>query len=268
MRKQINIGLIGYRFMGKVHSIALQSLPLLFDLEVKPEMKVICGVKDDVAEAAEKYGWESYEKSWEKVVTNPEIDIIDISSPGNTHKDIAIAAAENGKHIICEKPLSNNLNDAKQMYECAEKNNIKHMVNFNYRRIPAVNLVRKLINDGRLGDIYNFNAVYQQDWCLSEEFPYVWRFDKDMAGAGSLADKGSHIFDLARFLIGEFDELICTTEIFIKERNVPDSPGMKKQVTTDDAAVLIARLKNGILGMFETTRLSAGQRNNLLFEIN
>ena len=268
MKKQLNVGLIGHKFMGKAHSCALRDIPMFFDLDVKPVMKVICGVEDDLPQIAEKYGWESYEKSWEKVVNNPEIDIIAICTPGITHKEIAIAAANKGKHVICEKPLAMTLDEAKEMYECAEKNKVKHMIDFNYRRIPAVNLAKKLVNDGKLGQIYNFNAIYQQDWPLDENFPFVWRFDKVIAGAGSMADKGSHIIDLARFLVGEFEEISCTTEIFVKERPLPDNKDVKKEVTTDDAAVFTARFKNGALGLFQTSRMSAGHRNGLSFEIN
>lgn len=268
MKKRLNIGMIGHKFMGKAHSYALREIPLIFDLEVDPVMKVICGVEDDIAQAAEKYGWESYETSWEKVVDNPEIDIIDIASPGVTHKEIAVAAARKGKHILCEKPLAMTFDEAKEMYESAEENKVKHMVNFNYRRIPAVNLARKLVEEGKLGKIYNFNATYQQDWPLDEKFPFVWRFDKSIAGAGSLADKGSHVIDLARMLIGEFEEISCTTDIFVKERTLPGAGGSRKEVTTDDAAVFIARFKNGALGLFETSRMCAGHRNSLAFEIN
>jgi len=265
MKRRLNVGLIGHMFMGKIHSYALKNLETLYDLNVVPVMKTICGIEDDVAEFAKQFGWESYEHSWEKVVNDPEIDIINISSPGFTHVEIALAAAERGKHIFCEKPLANTLSEAEQMLAAVNKNGVKHMVDFNCRRIPAVNLAKKLVDEGSLGRIYHFNAIYQQDWPISEDFPYVWRFDKKLAGAGSMADKGSHIIDLARFLIGEFDEVACTTEIFLKERKDGDS---FKEVTTDDAAVFISRFKNGVLGLFETSRMSAGHRNNLQFEIN
>ncbi|MDO8685230.1 MAG: Gfo/Idh/MocA family oxidoreductase [Clostridiales bacterium] len=268
MKKKLNIGLIGHKFMGKAHSHALRDISMFFDPGVIPVMKVICGVEDDIVEVAEKYGWESCEKSWEKVVNNPEIDIIDIATPGITHKEIALAAVKNGKHVICEKPLAMTFKEAMEMYEAAEKSNVKHMVNFNYRRVPAVILANKLIDEGRLGKIYHFKAIYQQEWAADANVPFLWRFDKVMAGAGSMADKGSHIIDLARFLIGEIDEVAGTTEIFIKERSSLDRADVKNTVTTDDAAMFMARFKNGVLGLFETSRISVGHKNALFFEVN
>lgn len=267
-KKALNIGLIGHKFMGKAHSHALRDIMMFFDPGVVPVMKVICGIEDDIAEVAQKYGWESYEKSWERVVNNPEIDVIDIATPGVTHKEIAIAAAKNGKHIICEKPLANTFAEAKEMYEAVSSSGVKNVVNFNYRRVPAINLAKKLIDEGKLGRIYHFKAIYQQDWAADENVGYVWRFDKTMAGAGSMADKGSHIIDLARFLAGEICQVASATEIYIKERPALDGSGVRKNVTTDDAAVFIARFENGALGLFETSRISVGHKNALCFEVN
>lgn len=268
MKKNLNIGLIGHKFMGKAHSHALRDISMFFDLGAIPVMKVICGIEDDIKETAEKYGWMSYEKNWEKVVNDPDIDIITIATPGLLHKEIAIAAVNNGKHVLCEKPLAMTFVEAKEMYETAEKNNVKHMVNFNYRRIPAVNLAKKLIDEGRIGDIFHFKAIYQQEWAADENVPYIWRFDRDIAGAGSMADKGSHIIDLALFLIGEIYEVSSATEIFIKKRPALSNPEIKKTVTTDDAAIFIVRFKNGVLGLFETSRISVGHKNALSFEVN
>jgi predicted dehydrogenase len=267
MKKILNVGLIGHKFMGKAHSHALKDVSMFFDLEVKPVMKVICGLEDDIAQIAEKYGWERYEKSWENVVSDPEIDIIDISTPGYTHKDIAIAAAQNGKHIFCEKPLATSLEEARVMYETVEKYGVKHMVDFNYRCVPAIQLAKKIIIEGKLGKIYSFKGCYQQDWALSEELPLLWRMEKEKVGLGP-AEAGSHIIDIARFLIGDFSQVAGAMETFIKERYLPGQNKIKRPVTTDDEAVFISRFANGALGVFETSRMSAGRKNALSFEIN
>jgi len=264
MGKQLNVGLIGHRFMGKAHSNALRDLSMFFDPGAKVRMKVICGVEDDIAEAAEKYGWESYVTDWRDVVNDPEIDIIDISSTGATHRDIAVAAAEAGKHVLCEKPLSMTAAEAKDMYEAVRKHRVKNMVNFCYRRVPAVALAQEIIESGQLGEIYHFKAIYQQDW-VTEDCPYVWRFDKKLAGAGSMADKGSHIIDLARFLVGEIAEVAGMSDIFIKQHRVT---GKMKDVTTDDAAMFLTRFAGGAMGVFETSRVSTGYKNALQFEVN
>lgn len=267
MKDFLNVALIGHKFMGKAHSHAYKDVSMFFDMKAKPVMKVLCGIGDDLESTAKKYGWESWNDYWREVVADPEIDIIDICTPDNSHKDIAIEAARNGKHVICEKPLALTLDEAIEMYECAEKYKVKNMVNFVYRSVPAVRLAKKLIEDGRIGRIYHFKGIYQQDFSLSEEFPFVWRMDKNAAGAGTIADKGSHIIDLARYLVGEFDEVSCKSETFIKERLEPGT-GLKKAVTTNDAAVFISTFKNGALGLFETSNISAGRKNALLLEIN
>ena len=266
MSRKLNVGLIGHKFMGRAHSNALRDISMFFDAGAQPYMKVICGVEDDIAQAAEKYGWESYETDWRKVVDNPDIDIIDISSTGVTHMEIAVAAAKAGKHIICEKPLSMTAAEAKAMYDAVAENKVKHMVNFCYRRVPAVALAKELIESGQLGEIYHFKAIYQQDW-VDADCPYVWRFDKKLAGAGSMADKGSHIIDLARFLVGEITEVAGMSGIYIKQHKDP-ATGEMKDVTTDDAAMFLAKFECGAMGVFETSRISVGYKNALQFEVN
>ena len=267
MKKALNIALIGHKFMGKAHSHAYKDVSMFFELECKPVMKVLCGIGNDLESTALKYGWETCEESWEKVVADPEIDVIDICTPDNFHKDIAIAAARNGKHVICEKPLALTLAEAREMAECVEKYKVKNMVNFTYRGIPAVRLAKQLVDEGRIGRIYHFKGLYQQDFSLSEDFPFVWRMDRNAAGAGTMADKGAHIIDLARYLAGEIDEVSCKSGTFIKERVVPGT-AIRKEVTTNDAAVFICTFKNGALGLFETSNMSAGRKNALFFEIN
>jgi len=266
MGKQLNVGLIGHRFMGRAHSNALRDLSMFFDPGAKPRMKVICGVEDDIGEAAEKYGWENYVRDWHEVVGDPDIDIVDISSMGATHRDIAVAAAAAGKHVICEKPLSMTAAEAEDMYDAVQKHGVKNMVNFCYRRVPAIALAREIIESGQLGEIYHFKAIYQQDW-VNDKCPYVWRFDKKLAGAGSMADKGSHIIDLARFLVGEIKEVAGLSDIYIKQHKDPVTGDMK-DVTTDDAAMFVSRFDNGTMGIFETSRISTGYKNALRFEVN
>ncbi len=263
----LNVGLIGHKFMGRAHSHALHDMAMFFpEVAALPVRKVLCGIGEDLEAAARQYGWEQWTESWHDVIENPEIDIVDIATPGNTHCEIALAAAQAGKHVICEKPLALNAAEARAMLDAAERSGVRHMVNFNYRRVPAVALARKLIREGRLGDIYYFRATYWQDWPLDPQFPFLWRMDRNVAGAGSMADKGSHIVNLARFLVGEIEEIAAATEIFVKQR--PLAGGGMQPVTTDDAAAFLARFDCGALGLFGTSRMSAGHKNSLGFEIN
>ncbi len=277
MPKKIRVGMVGYKFMGKAHSHAYRDVSMFFKMKAIPVMKAICGrTEDAVAEAAKTYGWESYERSWEKLIERDDIDLIDIATPVSLHKDIAIAAAKKGKHILCEKPMAMNLNEAKQMLKAAEEAGIKHMIGFNYRRVPALVLAKRLIDEGTLGKIYHFRAMYLQDWIVDPDFPLVWRLRKEIAGSGALGDLGAHIIDLARFLIGEFDSVTCVTETFIRERPEPVSvtgltaeAGKKMgKVTVDDAAIAMAKFENGALGSFEVTRFAPGRKNCERIEVN
>lgn len=266
MKQPLRFGLIGHKFMGKAHSQALHDVPFFFETRFQPVRAVLCGLEDDLPEAAARYGWQRWTHSWREVVADPEIDVVVIATPGNTHCEIAIAAAEAGRHVICEKPLALDAEQAARMCQAVERAGVKHLVNFNYRRVPAVQLARQLIEQGRLGEIYYFRGTYWQDWPLDPAFPFVWRFDRAIAGAGSMADKGSHLVDLALFLVGDIVEVAATTEIFVHERPVPD--GIARTVTTDDAAAFLARFRNGALGLFGTSRMSAGHKNALGFEVN
>lgn len=265
MKRTINVGLIGHKFMGKAHSHALRDLAMFFSPGVEPVMKTLCGVGDDLEETARRYGWQSTTGRWEDVVEDPSIDAVSILTPGRLHCEMALAAAAHGKHILCEKPLALDAEEAASMYRAAEAAGVRHMVNFNYRRVPAIALARQWIEEGRLGRIYHFQGSYQQDWPLEAAFPFLWRFDKEVAGAGSMADKGSHVVDLACYLVGEFAEVAAATDIFVKER---DDAGTRRAVTTDDAAVFTARFQNGALGLFLTSRMSAGHKNRLAIEVN
>lgn len=264
--RTLTIGMIGHKFMGKAHSHAIRDVNMFFDTGVQLRMKTICGTNESVARSAERYGWESYETDWRKVVEDPQIDIIDISSPGATHMEIAVAAAEAGKHVICEKPLAMTAAEAERMYDAAKKSSVKNMVNFCYRRVPDVTLAKRLIDNGRIGEIYHFKASYQQDWAEADS-PYVWRFDKKLAGAGSMADNGSHIIDLARYLVGEITEVAAMSDILVRRHKDPVT-NENREVTTDDAAMFITRFEGGVMGTFETSRISAGYKNGLRFEVN
>lgn len=277
--KPFRFGMIGYKFMGKAHSHAYRDLPMFFPNAAKPVMKVICGRNEEgVKQAQHQFGWESYETDWRKVVESDEVDVIDINAPSDAHKEIALAAAAAGKHIFCEKPLALTLKDSREMLEAVEKAGVKHMVGFNYRFAPAVQLAKKLIDEGRIGQIYHFRGWFMQDWIIDPEFPLVWRLQKEIAGSGSHGDLGAHVIDLAHFLLGGISEVIGTSETFIKQRPMPESMtglsakggkgGPMGEVTVDDATLFLARFDNGALGSFEATRFAAGHRCTNSFEIN
>ena len=282
MAKKINVGMVGYKFMGKAHSHAYRDVAMFFKTETVPVMKVICGrTETAVSEAARRFGWEAYETSWEKLVQRQDIGLVDINTPNSTHREIAVAAAKAGKHILCEKPLAVSLAEAEEMLEAMRQAGVKHMVCFNYRKVPAVGLAKKLIEEGSLGKIYHFRAQYLQDWITDPEFPLVWRLKKEEAGAGAHGDLNSHIIDLARYLVGDFAKVVGMQETFIKKR--PELEVSEKlttglaaesrrpqlgEVTVDDATLFLARFKNGALGCFEVTRFANGRRNGLRFEIN
>lgn len=279
MDNTLNVGLIGYKFMGKAHSNAFQRIGMFFDPAVNIGMKCICGREEAwVRESAKKFGWESYETSWEKLMNREDIDMVDITAPSNAHKEIALAAAEKGKHIFCEKPLALNLKDAREMLNAVRNKGVKHQIGFNYRFAPAIQLAKKLVDEGKIGRIFHFRALYLQDWIIDPDFPLVWRLDKKVAGSGSLGDLGAHCIDLARFLVGDFDRVIGMNKTFIKERPlVGKMTGLsaqaqenapKGEVTVDDTTLFLAEFKNGAVGSFEATRFANGHRNGMSFEIN
>lgn len=278
-KRKINVALIGYQFMGKAHSNAYRQVARFFDdLEVEPVLKVICGRNEDnVRKAAQKYGWEEYDTSWERVVERKDIDLVDVSVPGNMHAPIAIAAANAGKMVLCEKPLANTLAEARQMYEAVQKNNVPNALCHNYRFAPAVQLAKQLIDEGRIGKIYHFRGTYLQDWIVDPNFPLVWRLQKEVAGSGAHGDLNAHLIDMARFLVGEIAEVSGMMETFIKQRpklaasddrlgGVASSE--MGEVTVDDAALFLVRFENGAIGSIEATRFALGRKNYNRFEIN
>ena len=281
--RELNIGMIGYRFMGKAHSFGLEAAPFFFRNGVRPVKKVICGRAEHlVKQAAEEFGWEEYTTDWKKVVSREDLDVIDIVTPTNLHKDIAIAALKAGKHVFCEKPLALNASQAKDMLDAAEKAGVVHMLGHNYRRVPAIALAKKMIEEGRLGRIYHFRGVYLQDWIMDPSFPVTWQLDKKTAGAGPHADLNSHIVDLARYLVGELDTVVGMEETFIKRRpkasvgetlNTMLTADGKIEteyadVTVDDTTAFLARFKNGAVGTFEASRFAGGRKNHERIEIN
>ncbi len=275
--KKLNVALIGYKFMGKAHSQAWRTVGRFFDLDAEPVMKVICG-RDAAAvgDFARRWGWESSSSDWHEAVARKDVDVVDISTPGYTHRDIAIAAAEAGKHVFCEKPLTFTVADAKAMLAAVRKAGVKHMVNFNYRRCPAVALARKMIISGQLGEIRHARFTYLQDWLVDPQFPMNWRLRAKDAGSGSHGDLGAHSIDLARFLVGEIGEVVGMKKTFITERPAEGtSHGISatagegtEKVTVDDASVFLAKFTGGAFGTFEATRLAPGRKNYNRFEIN
>ncbi len=267
MKREINVGIIGASFMGKAHSNAYANVSHYFDLPAKPVMRVACDTNpESLDRLVNQYGWQEKESSWKKLVERDDIDLIDICTPNLYHKEIAIAATKNGKHVICEKPLCMNTDEAKEMLDAAEKADVRHMTAFNYRRVPAIALAKKLIDNGKIGKIHHFNAVYYQDWLVDPKFPFVWRHDLKAGGSGAHGDMNAHTVDLARFLVGEIDTVTAMENIFIKERQKSDGSGTAN-VTADDAMVFLAKFNNGALGNFTATRFATGRKNYLRLEI-
>jgi predicted dehydrogenase len=265
----VNVALIGYNFMGKAHSNAYRQVGHFFSPRLTPRMKVLCGrTPAKVRAAARNYGWEETSTDWEEVVNRKDVDLVDISTPGDSHAEIAIAAARAGKAVFCEKPLGNTVPEAERMLAAVTRAGVTHMICHNYRRIPAVMLARQLITEGQLGDIRHYRGTYLQDWITDPKFPMVWRLDKKQAGSGALGDLAAHSIDLARFLVGEIAEVAGDLKTFVKTRPLPDNPKKTGRVTVDDASTSLVRFRNGAIGTIEATRMAAGRKNYNRFEIN
>ena len=277
MSREIRIGLVGYKFMGKAHSNGWGQAARFFSTKARPVFKAVCGRHEaEVKEFSRNWGFESYETDWRKLIERPDIDLVDIATPNSLHAEIAIAAAQAGKAVFSEKPLALNVAQAEKMVQAVEKNKVFHGVCFNYRRVPALSLAKKIIAEGKLGRIYHIRAVYLQSWVMDPKFPLAWRLQKDQAGSGALGDLASHLIDLARYLVGEFVEVSGHSETFIKERPVSASGGglsgqagaKKEKVTVDDATIFLARFACGALGTFEASRFAPGRKNYNCLEIN
>jgi predicted dehydrogenase len=279
---QLRVGMVGYAFMGAAHSQAWRTVNRAFDLPLSARMSVVSG-RDTakVAAAAAKLGWAEYTTDWHDLLARDDIDLVDICSPGDTHAEIALAALAAGKHVLCEKPLANSVAQAREMAAAAAKaqtQGVRAMCGFNYRRVPAVALMRQLVAAGRIGTVRHIRAVYLQDWIVDPEFPLVWRLRKDVAGSGALGDIGAHIVDLTQFVAGQsITTVSALTETFVRERPLPShSSGLAASgngsasgvVTVDDAALFLARLDGGAVATYEATRFATGRKNGLRVELN
>jgi predicted dehydrogenase len=272
MAKPLNLGMIGYGFMGRAHSNAYCKVNHFFDLDYKPVLKTICARSADKAKTfADTWGYESVETDWRKLIDRKDIDAIDICTPNNTHAEIAIAAANAGKMILCEKPLAMNGPEGLKMVEAVEKAKVPNMVWYNYRRVPAVTLAKQLIDEGRLGRVFHYRAKFLQDWTISADLPQggtgLWRLDVAAAGSGVTGDLLAHCIDTAMWLNGSIAAVNAMTETFIKERK-HNLTGKVEKVGIDDACTFIARFRNGSLANFESTRYARGHKALYTFEIN
>ena len=267
---EVNVALIGYAFMGRAHSNAWRQVSRFFSPKLTPRLKVICGRNaTSVMKAAAQLGWDEWSTDWREVVSRPDIHIVDVSTPGDSHAEITIAAAKAGKAVLCEKPLANTAAEAKAMLAAVEKARVPHMVCHNYRRAPAVMLARELVASGRLGRIYHYRGTYLQDWVVDPKLPLLWRFRRDKAGSGALGDIASHSLDLGRFVLGsEITEVAAALETYIRRRPLPENPRKSGRVTVDDAALALVRFANGAMGSIEGTRLAPGRKNYNRFEVN
>jgi predicted dehydrogenase len=283
----LGVGLVGHAFMGAAHSQAWRTAPHFFDLPLTPRMRAICGRDAGrVAQAAARLGWDSAETDWTRLLSRTDIDLIDVCTPGNTHAEIAVAALEAGKHVLCEKPMANTVAEAQAMAAAAEHaagRGVRAMVGFTYRRVPAVELARRLVQQGRIGEVRHVRAQYLQDWIADPQAPMSWRLEKDKAGSGALGDIGAHIVDLAQHITG--DQIVTVSgllETFVHERPLADDErpgllgagavdgagGLTGLVTVDDAAVFLARFEGGGTGVFEATRFATGRKNAIRLEVN
>ncbi|MBJ19866.1 MAG: Gfo/Idh/MocA family oxidoreductase [bacterium] len=265
---KLNVAMIGYQFMGRAHSNAWRQVRAFFDSPIHPVMKVVCGRSaEGAARAAERLGWEESSTAWREVVERDDIDVIDICTPGDLHAEIAIAAAEAGKVVFCEKPLANTVAQAESMLEAVRRAGVIHMLCHNYRRAPALALAKRMIDAGEIGEIRHFRGVYLQDWIVDPESPRVWRLERARSGSGALGDIASHSLDLARHLVGEISEVSGLLETFVEERPLEDGQG-RGIVDVDDAAMAIIRFEGGAIGTIEGSRFCPGRKNHNRFEIN
>ena len=268
----LNIGLVGYGFMGRTHSNAFLQAPRYFDLPYKPVLKAVAARNEDrVKKFAANWGYESYETDWRKLIERKDIDVIDIASPNDTHKEIAIAAAQAGKMVMCEKPLGRTADEAKAMVAAVEAAGVPNTVWYNYRRVPAVVLIKELLDEGRFGRVFHYRAQFLQDWTISQDLPQggegLWRLDVSVAGSGVTGDLLAHNIDTALWLNGPVAEVSAMTETFIKERK-HTLTGKVEPVGIDDASAVLCRFENGSLGMFEATRYARGHKALYTLEVN
>jgi predicted dehydrogenase len=270
--KTLNIGLVGYGFMGRTHSNAFLQAPRYFDLPRRPVLKAVAARNEDrVKKFAANWGYESYETDWRKLIERTDIDVVDIASPNDTHREIAIAAAQAGKMVMCEKPLGRNAVEAEAMVDAVESAGVANTVWYNYRRVPAVVLIKQLLEEGKFGRIFHYRAKFLQDWTISQDLPQggegLWRLDLAVAGSGVTGDLLAHNIDTALWLNGPIAEVSAMTETFIKERR-HNLTGKVEPVGIDDASAVLCRFENGSLAMFEATRYARGHKALYTLEIN
>ena len=277
--RELNVALIGQAFMGKAHSHAWRNAGRFFDLPATPVLKVAVGRNQETLQAfAERWGWHETAADWRDVVQRDDIDVVDISVPTDLHAEIAIAAADAGKHVFCEKPIALTSDEARRMLAAAERAGVVHYLNHNYRRAPAVMLAKQLVDEGFVGRIFHWRGAYLQDWIVDPGFPLTWHLRREHAGAGPSFDLGSHNVDLARFLVGEITRVNAMTARFVEERPLPGAgaatfsagsggSGDTGTVTVEDAAFVLAEFDNGALGSIETSRFAPGRKNQHTFEI-
>ena len=278
---ELSVGMVGYSFMGAAHSHAWRTAPRFFDLPARPRMRALAGRdRDRVADAAARLGWETTETSWQALVERDDVDLVDVCTPGHTHAEIVLAALEAGKHVLCEKPLANSVAEAEAMTAAAEKaaeQGVRAMVGFTYRRVPAIALARQLVADGRIGTLHHVRAQYLQDWIVDPQAPLSWRLEKDKAGSGALGDIGAHIIDLTQYITGaSISRVSARLRTIVDERPLPsEHAGLSGTagtgtgpVTVDDAAVFLAELDGGAIGVYEATRFANGRKNAIRIEVN
>ncbi|MGC5566647.1 Gfo/Idh/MocA family protein [Streptomyces sp. FR-108] len=281
-RPPLGVGMVGYAFMGAAHSQGWRTADRVFDLPLRPVLAAVCGRDAGaVRTAADRLGWASAETDWRALIARDDVDLVDVCTPGDSHAEIAIAALAAGKHVLCEKPLANTVEEAEAMTEAAEAAAARGqvaMVGFNYRRVPATALARRMVAEGRIGALRHVRVTYLQDWLVDREFPLTWRLRKETAGSGALGDLGAHIVDLAQYLAGEpVTGVSALTETFVRERPLLSgaSSGLSAagggelgSVTVDDAALFTGRFASGALASFEATRFATGRKNSLRIELN
>ena len=272
MSKPLRIGMIGYGFMGRAHSNAYSQVNHFFDLEYHPVRQACCGRSEEKIKAfAERWGYASYETDWRKLIERDDIDLIDIGTPNNTHKEIAIAAAKAGKMVLCEKPLAMSTEEGEEIVAAVAEAGVPNMIWFNYRRVPAISLAKQLIDEGRIGKPFHYRATYLQDWTIATDVPQggaaLWRLDANVAGSGVTGDLLAHSIDTAEWLNGPIRSVVAKTETFVKER-MHQETGKVEPVGIDDACMFLAVFENGSMGTFESTRYARGRKNYNTFELN
>lgn len=282
-RPTLGVGMIGYAFMGAAHSQAWRSAPRFFDLPMRPRMSVLAGRNEARAKAAaDKYGWDDVETDWSRLIVRDDVDLVDICTPGDTHAEMAIAALEAGKRVLCEKPLANSVAEAEAMAAAARPaaaRGVRAMCGFTYRRVPAVRLMADLVADGAIGTLRHIRASYLQDWLVDPAAPMSWRLDKQRAGSGALGDIGAHAIDMAQYVTGDLiTGIAALSSTFVPRRPIPAAGSFLGtntaagndfgEVTVDDATVLVARTASGALATFEASRFATGHKNGLGLELN